>query len=91
MAVTCLMLAMHPEIQAKVVGELKENFTSASEDFNVDTFNSLPYLENVIKECLRLFPVLPLLGRATTGEVQLESCTLPAGCDIMVNFENLNF
>lgn len=71
MAVTLLMLAMHEEVQENVVKELKEHYESAEQDFDVETFNKLPYLENVIKESLRLFPVLPLLGRATTGEVYL--------------------
>lgn len=71
-----LFLAMHPEAQEKVVQELNSVFETAEETVENDHLIELVYLEMVIKETMRLLPVLPIIGRCTTAEVQLSMVNL---------------
>jgi cytochrome P450 len=54
-----MLLATHPEIQERVAGEIKEVFYSNEVEFTYDNLSKLEYLERVIKESLRLAPVVP--------------------------------
>lgn len=70
-AYTLLMLAMHPEVQERVISELKSVFVSRDVPVDYDSIKQLPYLETVIKETLRLFPVIPYIGRWSGEDVKL--------------------
>lgn len=65
-----LMLAMYPDIDAKVEHEIKENLTRDEEITN-ENMKNFPYLDMVIKETLRLFPPAPLSIREATEDVQI--------------------
>jgi len=80
-----LMLAMHPEVQRKAVVELKEVFGSADARIDYDSMNNLIYLDMVIKETMRLFPVLPLSARKTSDEIQIGEFTIPANATVVVD------
>lgn len=65
------MLATHPEVQQKVVNELKEVFGTAGATIDFSSLNKLIYLDMVIKETMRLFPVLPISARVSTDEFDI--------------------
>lgn len=65
------MLAMCPEAQQKVVEELKEIYGTADEMIDFESLNKLTYLDMVVKETMRLFPVVPISARKSTGEFQI--------------------
>lgn len=65
------MLAMHPEVQQKVVHELKEVYGTDDATINYNSLSQLVYLDMVIKETMRLFPVLPVSARKSTDEFQI--------------------
>jgi cytochrome P450 len=73
------MLALHPEIQDKVVRELKQVYGTADATINYNNLNSLTYLDMVVKETMRLFPVLPISARKVTDEFDIgeSSISLP--------------
>lgn len=54
-----MLLATHPEIQERVATEIKEVFYSEDVEFSYDNLSKMEYLERVIKESLRLCPVVP--------------------------------
>lgn len=54
-----MLLATNPEIQEKVAAELKEVFYSDDVEISYDNITKLDLLERVIKESLRLCPVVP--------------------------------
>uniref|UniRef100_A0A1B0CKF6 Cytochrome n=1 Tax=Lutzomyia longipalpis TaxID=7200 RepID=A0A1B0CKF6_LUTLO len=76
---TVLMLAMHQDIQEKVVEELKRVFVDPSIPIDYDSIKQLTYLDMVIKETLRLYPVIPYIGRNTTKDIKLKNLTVPSG------------
>jgi cytochrome P450 len=56
-ACTLLMqLAKHPEVAEKIRDELCKNGISESGPINYDTINGLTYVNNVVKEILRISP-----------------------------------
>ena len=62
---TCQLLAMHPNVQARLVDEIDSRLrsgTASAEDELVD-MESAPYLTAVVKESLRLYPPAPFLYR----------------------------
>lgn len=54
-----MLLATHPEVQDKIANELREVFYSNDVEITYDNITKLDYLERVIKESLRLCPVVP--------------------------------
>ncbi|XP_063991442.1 cytochrome P450 4C1-like isoform X2 [Diachasmimorpha longicaudata] len=77
-----LMIAMYPEVQKKI---RKEVIDVTKNDFITEPeTKQLNYLDMVIRETLRLFPVGPALPRKTTTEIKLSTCTLPKNCSVMV-------
>lgn len=65
------MLAIHQDVQEKVVDELKEIFTSEIDEITEEALGKMKYLEMVIKECLRLFPLPSIAARNVTKDLQL--------------------
>uniref|UniRef100_A0A1I8MHK6 Cytochrome P450 n=1 Tax=Musca domestica TaxID=7370 RepID=A0A1I8MHK6_MUSDO len=87
---TVLMLAMHPEVQSKLFSEICERFPE-NDDGNMEVtyehLSQLPYLDMVLKETLRLFPVVPQIARQVSGgNVRLSNgVVLPEGLNVMLN------
>ena len=53
LAITLLLLAEHPEIQDKLRNEILES-SDSSQDIDYDLLVSLPYLDAVCRETLRV-------------------------------------
>lgn len=77
-----LMLAIHKDVQFKVVKELRGIFTTIEEPVNFEILNELPYLENVLKETLRLFPISAFTLRTVIEDFQLGDYVIPAGANL---------
>lgn len=77
-----LFMAIHPNIQNRVVEELQQVFFDGSVDINYDQFTKLKYLEMVIKEVLRLCPSVPAWARETTDDIELDGILIPKGTEI---------
>ncbi|CAG9860044.1 unnamed protein product [Phyllotreta striolata] len=79
-------LAQHPEIQEKVVEEQKAIFSDFKHGkVTLENINEMNYLELVIKECLRLYPPVPFLGRLFSEEVEWEGNVFPQGLNVMIS------
>jgi len=77
------LLASHPEIQEKVVEELNSVFGDSDRNPTYQELLGLKYLEQVIKETLRLYPAVPYIGRFLYEDFTLPcGHTLPAGTSI---------
>lgn len=73
------LLAMNPDAQNKLYEELRSVLKSSTDNVAEEEMSKMPYLDLVIKECLRLLPVAVIQGRAVTKPLKLKNYTLPAG------------
>jgi cytochrome P450 len=97
------LLALHPDVQDKLRKELKEAFED-NEELTHDQLVSLPFLEAVCRESLRLYPPLPGVMRTTRSDAILPLSTpihdvngrkvhevfVPANTDVFVQIHHLN-
>lgn len=81
------MLAMHKDIQEKVFEEIQSE-VGLIDDVKDSDLPRLPFVEMVVKETMRLFPVLPIHARVATEDVELEKFTIPAGANIVISVYN---
>nr|XP_018915914.1 PREDICTED: cytochrome P450 4C1-like [Bemisia tabaci] len=80
-----LMLAIHPEYQEKVFEEQYNIFGDADTPITPDDLDKMEYLEQVIKETLRLFPVVPIFARHAEEDTKLtQNYVLPAGATAVI-------
>jgi hypothetical protein len=73
------MLALHDDVQEKVFGEISSAVAPNEGMIDIETLHRLTFLETVIKETMRLFPVVPVFGREATDDFVLEGRTIPKG------------
>ncbi|XP_055702900.1 cytochrome P450 4C1-like isoform X2 [Phlebotomus papatasi] len=87
---TLLMLAMHPKVQEKALEELKRVFVDESILIDYDSIKQLQYLDMVIKETLRLYPVIPYIGREVSQDIKLKNLTVPARTAVGIPIMSIN-
>jgi hypothetical protein len=71
LAFSLFELARHPDLQERVVQELNEVFGNDDRTPSLSDLNRLKYLEQCIKETLRLYPSVPLVFRTLTEDAKL--------------------
>ncbi|XP_077557447.1 cytochrome P450 4C1-like [Haemaphysalis longicornis] len=82
---TLFALAIHPDIQRNVHEELDKVFKpdSGNSVTKRDVAN-LPYLDRVLKETMRVFSIVPWVGRSLTEPLKVGKYTIPEGCTCYV-------
>ncbi|XP_055679411.1 cytochrome P450 4c21-like [Lutzomyia longipalpis] len=78
-----LMLAMYPEWQTKIYEEIKTILPDKNQDIQYEDLNKFDYLDRFIKETLRLFPLVPFMGRQVTETMKLGKYTIPPEATII--------
>lgn len=87
---TLLLLAMYPSIQNRVFEELCSVYKSKDEYSSYERIQQLKYLDCVIKESMRLFPVAPFIVRCCIADTALSTFTIPKDAIIMMSLFNLH-
>lgn len=87
---TLLLLAMHQDEQDKVYREILETFSLALTTVDTEKLEKMKYLDLVIKESMRLLPPVPLVGRETLEDFELNELVVPQGVTLVINFFNLH-
>ncbi|XP_073828043.1 probable cytochrome P450 313a4 isoform X2 [Musca autumnalis] len=91
---TMIMLAMHPNYQAIAYAEICQLFPDNDNgEFNMsyEHTKQLTYLDMFIKETMRLFPSLALIGRIADGDLILRNgIVIPKGVEIGVSIYDLH-
>ncbi|WP_370410484.1 cytochrome P450 [Streptomyces fradiae] len=77
------LLARHPEHQARAHEELDR--VLAGRTPGAADLDALPYLTQVLKEAMRLFPAAPAIGRRAVAATEIGGHTIPAGADVIVS------
>lgn len=83
---TLHLLSLHPEKQQKLADEIKAALDlSDTRRVSKNIISQMPYLDAVIKESMRLYPVAPFIVRKLTSDITIpndssgkERITLPA-------------
>ncbi|XP_037933996.1 probable cytochrome P450 4d14 [Teleopsis dalmanni] len=82
---TCYLIARHPEIQQKLFDEIRQVIgDDKNKAITMKDLQELKYLDIVIKESLRLYPPVPIIGRITDNDVVLEGKSIPANTNIIL-------
>ncbi|MCI0665375.1 MAG: cytochrome P450 [Acidobacteria bacterium] len=80
---TWYLLALHPEIERKLVAELKETLNGRSA--TVADLSRLSYLEMVVKESMRLYPPAWILGREALQGFEINGYSIPGGAQVSMS------
>ncbi|KAI5639419.1 cytochrome p450 domain-containing protein [Phthorimaea operculella] len=79
LAFTLMTLGSYPDVQKKVCEELRQVFGDSLRDVQKDDLKKLVYLEAVLMETMRLYPILPVIPRYVSEEIKLKNYTIPPG------------
>lgn len=85
-----LVLAMNPDVQDKVYDELHSVFDTQDELMTYEHIQRLPYFDRVVKEGMRLLPVVPFIMRTARADTQISNCTIPKEAFILMSIFNLH-
>ncbi|CAL1289569.1 unnamed protein product [Larinioides sclopetarius] len=65
------LLALNPEIQNKTIEEIRDVLEKKGGELTYEAIQEMKYLDNVLSETLRLYPVIPRLERMTEADCKL--------------------
>jgi len=75
------LLARHPAVTAR----LQEELEGVSDPLTVPVLNELPYLDQVVKESLRILPSVWVFMKEPTEDVELRGFHIPKGAQVMIS------
>lgn len=79
-----LVLASHADVDAKVYAEIQEHYQEGTY-LDYDTIKKCTYLDMVVKEVLRIFPVAPLIMRDNMSDVEIDGIgSVPKGTTFLI-------
>ncbi|XP_064074794.1 cytochrome P450 4C1-like [Vanessa tameamea] len=88
-------IGSHPDVQKKIYEELISVMGDEDRPISKTDLGRLTFLDAVLKESIRLYPIAPVVARTSTTDVQLNNYILPANCHILVHIwaanRNKNF
>ncbi|CAE6433484.1 unnamed protein product [Rhizoctonia solani] len=65
------VLAQHPDVQVRLREELRQYFEANPNDTHHDALLELPYLDGIVREALRLYPPVAIIGRTCQEDTVL--------------------
>uniref|UniRef100_A0A182WZG4 Uncharacterized protein n=1 Tax=Anopheles quadriannulatus TaxID=34691 RepID=A0A182WZG4_ANOQN len=84
-----LMLAIHQDVQRRVYEEMVTVVGSSFGEVENDHLAQLTYMEMVMKETMRLFPVGPIIARQCTDDLKISTTTIPSGVTVVLGIYNV--
>ncbi|MFE6842891.1 cytochrome P450 [Streptomyces sp. NPDC057686] len=76
------LLARHPEQQGRAREEISRVLGDRTPE--AADLDRLPYLTQVLKEAMRLYPAAPVIGRSSVAATEVGGRTVPAGSDVIL-------
>lgn len=80
----CYLLTLHPEVQERLRAEIREKIPSADSPITHNDLESLPLLNGVCQEVLRLFPTVPVTLRESIRDTVVAGKLVPRGTRIIL-------
>ncbi|MEV4611109.1 cytochrome P450 [Kitasatospora sp. NPDC049258] len=77
------LLGRHPELQARARAEVRSVLGDGRPP-RAEDLAALPYLTQVLKEAMRLYPAAPAIGRRAAAACVVDGVPIPAGADVLV-------
>ncbi|XP_064074815.1 cytochrome P450 4C1-like [Vanessa tameamea] len=74
-----LLVGSYPKVQERIFEELQDVFGDDDRDVTKHDLSQLCYLEAVLKETIRIYPIVPVIARHLDRDVKLRNCTLTGG------------
>ncbi|RYO74617.1 hypothetical protein DL764_010770 [Monosporascus ibericus] len=82
----CYLLAQHPTWQGAVRNEVRTSLSPEAGDKGIaNTLESLPVLNGVLNETLRLFPTVPVTTRVAACDTTLGGQPIPKGTEVLLS------
>jgi cytochrome P450 len=88
LAWTLVLLTQHPKVVATLAEEIKSTLSGGLP--SMDKVSTLPLLDGVVKESMRLFPPVPLQFRRSLVEVELGGVRIPASMRVLISAYLIN-
>ncbi|XP_044261131.1 cytochrome P450 4C1-like isoform X1 [Tribolium madens] len=66
-----IILGIYPEVQEKIMDELELVLGPDNREITLDDINKMEYMERVIKETLRVLPIVPIILRSMDEDIKL--------------------
>lgn len=76
------LLGRHPEEQARAREEISRVLGDRTPE--AADLDRLPYLTQVLKEAMRLYPAAPVIGRKAVAATEIGGHVVPAGADVIL-------
>ncbi|XP_050525046.1 cytochrome P450 4C1-like isoform X2 [Daktulosphaira vitifoliae] len=80
-----LMLAIHQDIQDKVYDEIYEVMGNGDQTLTIEDTVNFVYLEQCIKETIRLYPIFPIILRRVQEDTKITNHIIPKGTTIAIS------
>lgn len=84
-----VLLGMYPDVQNRVVQEIKDVIDEDIENLTFKQLTELKYLDMCVKEVIRLFPIGPYILRKLSADVNLGKVVLPKDTTVVLSFYNV--
>ncbi|XP_050664770.1 cytochrome P450 4C1-like isoform X1 [Leptidea sinapis] len=85
-----MLLADHEEVQDLIHDECKSIFGDSMRTATLSDLAEMKYLEATIKEILRLYPSVPLIGRTIEEDFMLGDIKVTKGVEVMLHIYDLH-
>jgi cytochrome P450 len=80
----CYLLTLHPEYQEKLRAEIREKIPSGDSQITYSDLESLPLLNGICQEVLRLYPTVPATIRESIRDTTVAGKHVPKGTRIIL-------
>lgn len=84
-----LMMAIHTDCQQRMFDELITVMPNKDMDLTTDMLSKLPFMDACIRESLRLFPTVPLIGRSPAEPIVLNNTEIPPGVTVILGIRQI--
>ncbi|XP_071453685.1 cytochrome P450 4C1-like [Hetaerina americana] len=80
-------LGNHPEAQIRILEEAKSVLEEdGNKKLTLRQIGKMEYLDRFVKEVLRMYPSVPMIGRELDSPIIIDGCTFPPGTPINLSF-----